>query len=186
MRTLDTLTKRRRENKRILLRKEDRRDNALSEQKGVEAYLQLATPHPWTATFEFALPVPSLKGHFHEQAQKIQDELTDLYARELDLDNEEYVGVGNDRKGVTGRISELEDPLEFRVNQENLLHSLSKKDLLSAVANFPFQHAHTGLPSVDELRKSSTSKTDLILLLTETMGESYQDVRDITGVDDWL
>ena len=186
IRTLDTLTERRRTHKWMRFRGQERRDKMLAEQKGVEAYLQLATPHPWTATFDFTLPVPTLRDHFHEQAQQIQQELSDLYVHELDVDNTEYVGVGNDREGVMARIAELEEKLELRVNQENLLHSLSKKQLVSAVSSLKFQHSHEGLPSLDELRKPSTSKTDLIVMLTENMGDTYQDIRDISGLDDWL
>ena len=131
IRTLDTLTERRRTHKWMRFRGQERRDKMLAEQKGVEAYLQLATPHPWTATLEFALPVPTQRGHFHEQAQQIQQELSDLFGHELDLDNTEYVGIGNDREGVKNRIAQLEGHLELRVNQENLLHTLSKRELLS-------------------------------------------------------
>ena len=47
-----------------------------------------------------------------------------------------------------------------------------------------FQRGHTDLPSADKLKQSS--KTDLVVLLTEQMGETYQDIRDSVGLDDWL
>ena len=122
---------------------------------------------------------------FNTQASQLQTELNELYTHELDLDNTDpYPGIGNDKKGVQTRISELEGQLELRINQENLLYSMSKKDLIKSVDAFRFQRGHVDLPSADKLKQSS--KTDLVVLLTEQMGETYQDIRDSVGLDDWL
>jgi hypothetical protein len=185
MNQLDALTEKRRRHKLLLFPVKERRDKLLSEYRGTQAFRQLATPHPWTDTFTFRLPTPRGKTDFNTQAAQLQTELNELYTHELDLDNKDpYPGIGNDKKGVQTRISELEGQLELRINQENLLYSMSKKDLIKSVDAFRFQRGHTDLPSADKLKQSS--KTDLVVLLTEQMGETYQDIRDSVGLDDWL
>ena len=185
MNQLDALTEKRRRNRLLLFPKATRRSKLLSEYRGTQAFRRLTTPHPWTDTFTLRLSLPKGKTDFHDQAAQLQSELNALYTHELDLDNTEpYQGIGNDQKGVQARISELEAQLELRVNQENLLYSMSKKDLIKSVNTFRFQRSHSDLPSSEKLKQSS--KTDLVLLLTEEMGETYQDIRDSVGLDDWL
>ena len=187
MRRLDLLTQKRRRNKRLIYPEKERRDKVLSEYRGTEAFRKLATPHPWTATFNFSLPTPKARTDFNAQAGLLQTELNRLYVQELDLDNAQpYAGIGNDKKGVQDRIADLEAKLDLRVNQENLVYSLSKKDLIKSVNNFKFQRNYQNLPSAAEMQKATTSKTDLVLLLTEEMGESYDDIRDSVGLNDWL
>jgi hypothetical protein len=185
MKQLDSLTQRRRRNKLLLFPEADRRPKLLSQYRGAQAFRNLATPHPWTDALNFHLPLPKGKNDFHTQAAQLQTELNELYSHELDLDNADpYPGIGNDKKGVQERISKLETKLQLRANQENLLYSMSKKDLVKSVNTFRFQRSYTDLPSAEEMRKGS--KTDLVVLLTEEMGESYQDIRDSVGLDDWL
>jgi hypothetical protein len=180
MRAIERLAKRKRVNKTLLVPPAKRRDKMLSEHRGREAYRQLAAPPAWMdALAVTSLPTPRGKSDFASQAILLRTELDKLHVEELDLDNAEpYTGIGNDKRALEATIATLEDKMRLRLDQEHLLYAMSKKDLLKSANNLKFQRDHP-LPSADEMRKAS--KTELIVLLTEGMGETMDTVLASAG-----
>ena len=99
----------------------------------------------------------------------LQDELRKL-------DSQDYLGVGNDRQKLRNVIDDLKARAEKRDEQELLYNGAPKTKLVEAIRKLS-QHMDN-LPSQAEMMKPSFTKTNAVILLTETIGASLQQVNE--------
>ena len=176
MKAFDKLTKRRRLRKKTW--RTDRADQTMVDARGMRAYLELAKPLPFEATYaSMRLPSPSgSAGDFGAQAQQIRIELSSLQDELRKLEKQDYLGVGNDRQKLRDAISDLKARAEKRDEQELLYNGTPKTKLVEAIRKLG-QHMDR-LPSSADMMKSTFTKTDAVLLLTETLGASLQQINE--------
>ena len=138
--------------------------------RGMRAYLRLAKPLPWEEKF-YDLPHPNK--NFASQAQELRLMTVELQDALQDLQSKDYLGVGNDRVKLETTIDQLKRKSELRDEQELLFQQYRTKELVKAVRSLKGERT---VPTSRDLGKMS--KTELVLLLTETLNESIEDIHE--------
>ena len=89
------------------------------------------------------------------------------------MQSKDYLGVGNDRAKLETTIDQLQRKSELRDEQQLLFQQYRTKELVKAVRSLKGERT---VPTSRDLGKMS--KTELVLLLTETLNESIEDIHE--------